>query len=92
MVIIKETKWIRFVLVQEGPKTNVYSITAKEGDAHLGIIHWYGRWRQYGFFPAPHTVFEKTCLADISAFLKELMEARKKNEGALDKNRPDTPA
>lgn len=72
--IKRRGKYIEFAqIVMEKRKTKVEEVKTKEGDV-IGIIKWYGRWRQYSFFPKPNTVFEKTCLADITDELKRLKE------------------
>lgn len=74
------SKWITFVkyAALKGQKTDSYRITTKDDTTHLGWIKWYGPWRQYSFFPEADCVFEKTCLKDITDFIVELMEERKK--------------
>lgn len=75
------SKWIEFHKVDPpiiGRKTDTYLIFTKTGDQTvLGEIKWYGPWRQFAFFPQPNCLFEKTCLQDITDFLKKLMEDRK---------------
>ena len=66
-------KYIDFVQIESKNKTKVEEVRTKEGIV-LGIIKWHGSWRQYSFFPMPNTVFEKTCLADITEELKRLQE------------------
>ena len=64
-----ETTWLRFVLAPEqNPKTSVHLVLAKDGDAELGQVRWFGRWRRYAFFPAIGTIYEPTCLRDIADF------------------------
>jgi len=50
-------------------------------DNLLGLIKWFGRWRQYTFFPAAGTVFNSTCLLDLKMHLdwvnKEWREAKR---------------
>lgn len=78
-----ESKWIRFLVWPSdmlGKKTLVFLVLTKdELPLTLGKIKWFGRWRQYAFFPEAETVFEKKCLADITNFLKLLMDERKNN-------------
>lgn len=45
----------------------------------LGIIKWFGRWRQYTFFPQPVTVFNRECLRDIANFIDSVKSER--NDG-----------
>ena len=73
-----KNKWIYFNKEPrvEGRKTDTYTVWAREGNALLGVIKWFGNWRRYSFFPAVDTVFEETCLRDIADFCKEIMGAR----------------
>lgn len=59
-------------------KTKVYSITSKEGNYHLGMIKWYGAWRQYCFFSEQNTVWNRECMRDVEDFMQQLMDERKK--------------
>ena len=43
----------------------------------LGEIKWFGRWRQYVFFPYGGTVFNIDCMKDICEEIEELKEERK---------------
>jgi hypothetical protein len=73
-------KWIEIVENKTksiGKKTKVFDVMTKETKNLIGEIRWYGHWRQYSFCPKGNTVFEPTCLNDISAFIKKLMDERK---------------
>jgi hypothetical protein len=72
-------KWIEF-LEQYIPdrKTKTFAVVNKDNQSFLGTIKWFGKFRQYSFFPSADCVFEKTCLRDISQFMEELMEERKR--------------
>lgn len=70
-------KWITFTLLESKTKTSVWGIVSKEGNVSLGQIKWFARWRKYSFFPAMGTVFEKTCLNEITQFMEKLMNDRK---------------
>ena len=75
-----DKKYIHFELASEqNPKTWVYDILTKEAisgvmpdNILLGQVRWYAQWRQYALYPEERTVFEKTCLTDITDFIKEL--------------------
>lgn len=81
------SKWIKFI--EYNPfridgrynlkKTTTYWVINKENKTRLGEIKWYGSFRQYSFFPEPDMVFEKTCLQDITDFIKQLEAERKEN-------------
>jgi hypothetical protein len=72
------SKWIMFSCYENTGKTLKYNILTKDvPPLKLGEIRWFGRWRQYAFYPEPDTVFEKQCMKDITAFLERLMAERK---------------
>ena len=74
---MSEQRWIRF---DEGPsksKTKTWFVVNKESGEAIGEIKWYGAFRKYSFFPFIDTVYEQTCLTDISKFLAEQMANRK---------------
>jgi len=74
----RDTKWLSIVVLDRTDKTTRYEVRNSENNVLLGIIKWFGAWRKYAFFPYPDTVFETQCLSDITQFLKDLMEERKK--------------
>ena len=44
-------KWIYTKeMPNEGRKTKIFSIRAKEDDDFIGLVKWYGAWRKYCFF------------------------------------------
>lgn len=49
------------------------SVTAIRTSKLLGRIDWYVPWRQYVFRPLSRSVFNRRCLEDINAQLKEMM-------------------
>ena len=60
--------YITFREAPPNPKTQVWDVVAKEDGTVLGQVRFFGRWRQYSFFPEPKMVFERTCLRDIADF------------------------
>jgi len=68
---------------KQNPSTWIYNVFTKgnsRGIFNLGQIRWYAQWRQYAFYPAEGTVFEKTCLGDIQQFCIKLnKKQREKN-------------
>ena len=73
---MSKKKYIEFKLLEKKPKTSIYSVVNLKSKTSLGTIEWYGAWRQYCFFPIPHTVFNKDCLDDIKEFIQNLMDKR----------------
>jgi hypothetical protein len=65
--------YLNFVMVGRSGngKTIIIDVTSISG-YRLGIIKWFGRWRQYCFFPEPQTVFSEGCLQEISEYLRGL--------------------
>lgn len=57
-------------------KTKVWRVGSTSG-SHLGWIKWFGRWRQYCFYPAPETIFNKGCLTEIASFCADRMAERR---------------
>jgi len=67
---------------KQNPKTWIYLVRTNNIQGELlGIVKWFARWRQYGFYPETGTVFEKTCLSDIKEFCIELNERQRLRNG-----------
>lgn len=73
------SKWIKFIAYPPERNNKLFSfrVAIKKTDITLGWIKWYGPFRQFSFFPEPDRVFDKTCLQDITDFIKNLEEKRK---------------
>jgi hypothetical protein len=64
-----------------GRKTEVWRVRATRdyrGHALLGTIRWFGRWRQYTFFPEPGTTFNADCLEAITRQLRVLNDRHRR--------------
>jgi len=82
--------YVDFQLVEHKSKTNIYQVVSKNStplplsgvipryEKILGIIKWYGPWRQYVLFPSDCTLWSHGCLQEVMSFIKGLMDARKK--------------
>jgi len=75
-----KSKWLRFILVEQGYKTSIWVVENKKNDVGLGVIKWNPLWRQYNFIPNNDTIYSQSCLRDIAEFIKKLMDERKKNK------------
>jgi hypothetical protein len=62
-------------------KTNIYDVLTKD-NVKLGEIRWFGRWRKYCFFPWTDTLYEETCLRDISQFIEEETKSQRESAAA----------
>lgn len=78
--IVKQTEYLAFAEVIDPAskrKTKVWQVlSVRHGDV-LGVISWYGSWRQYVHRPHPNTLWNSGCLDEVAAFLREQMEARR---------------
>jgi hypothetical protein len=87
--IAKISKWIMLVTESYTGKTYVWIVIAKEGNLVLGCVKWFGRWRGYAFFPENNTVFEPTCLMDITEFIIERNNLHRKHLKIKRQNRSE---
>lgn len=71
------SEYLNFVQLQARPgmKTQIWGIESKSSGNLLGMIQWYGAWRQYVFYPSENTLFNTGCLSEIREFIWRLMEA-----------------
>ena len=79
---MKESKYLEFVHVENKPKTKVWEVKRKALEINLdgislGYIKYFGRWRQYAFFPHEGTIWNWECLQDIILFLNYENDLRK---------------
>lgn len=58
-------------------KTSIVYVISKSSGDELGLIKWYGPWRQFCFWPALDTIFNVGCLEEIQTVIKLLMDERK---------------
>lgn len=58
-------------------KTKVVWVGSISSGDPLGVIKWYGPWRQYTFFPEVGTTFNKGCMESIIEVIDELMKERR---------------
>ena len=70
--ILKETKYLSFIVKEHKPKTKVVAIVNKTHKDEIGVIRWYSPWRQYCFFPHLHTIWNTACLDDVNDMIIEL--------------------
>lgn len=63
-------------------KTEVWEVETAASGTVLGEIRWFGRWRQYAFFPSAETVYNPDCLDSISAHTRWLTK-RHREEARL---------
>jgi len=71
------SEYIEFRLSKQLPKTSVWEVLSKKHGNVLGVVKYYGAWRQYAFFPSNETIWNTECLTDIIEFLKKQNYLRK---------------
>lgn len=59
-----------------GRKTARWEVFNNRG-IRLGMIKWENGWRQYVFWPAPHTLYAASCMEDLAAFVRSVNTAQK---------------
>jgi len=69
------SKWLEFKeeLETKTRRTKIINVISKSHGDLLGEIRWFGRWRQYAFYPQPETVFTPECMQDITGVIQNLM-------------------
>jgi len=80
MKVIKQTQYLVFEDQEAPTKTKVINVININADDIIGVIKWYGSWRQYCFFPKFNTVWNITCLNDVNGVIRKLMEDRKEKK------------
>ena len=65
------TQYMVFTLVEKMPRTNVWVVSNKRDNGYLGLIRWYGPWRQYCYMPGLDVVLNRGCLERIIKFIAE---------------------
>ena len=76
------SEYMDFRLIEKKPKTNVYSVDSKSGGYQLGIVKWYGPWRQYCFVK-DDLIFSAGCLRDLATFIESQRERGKDFKDSL---------
>ena len=66
------SKYLEFEECEYAGKTQVFAVLSKKHGDILGKVRWYGPWRQYVFYPETGTLFNPTCLNEISWFVADL--------------------
>ncbi|KKM82186.1 hypothetical protein LCGC14_1322110 [marine sediment metagenome] len=70
-----------FKLADQKPRTQVWQLTNNASGLLLGVISWYGAWRQYAFNPVEGSTFNDSCLETIRDFLTKLNSGQKSGRG-----------
>ncbi len=81
----KLKKYLKFKIIEQKPKTNVYSVNNND-DIQIGTIYWYSGWRRYILESLPEIMWDKACLDEASRFIDELMKQRIEERKKLSEN------
>lgn len=60
-----------------GRKTDVWVVRSEANDSYLGVIGWHAPWRRFCFFPVDGTIFDASCLEEMTSFIRARMAERK---------------
>lgn len=77
MSLIKQTKFLNFTELPSTGKTRVIGVGNNQG-LKLAYIKWENGWRRYVLHPMNFTIYDAACLKDITDFITEIMNERKK--------------
>ncbi len=58
-----------------GRKTRKWHIYSR-GPNRLGVIEWWGAWRQYVFVPDENTIFSAGCMRDLIEFMSAIRRSQ----------------
>lgn len=73
--------FLLFKELEQPGKTKRFEIWNTK-NLHLGWISWHPPWRRYVMHTPEASLFDATCLMEITNKLHELMQERKSNESA----------
>lgn len=65
-------RYLKFIKDSVPQNTWTYYVRSEGNGDLLGTIKYFGRWRQYCFFPVKDTVFSAGCLVEIDDYLKKV--------------------
>ena len=67
-----EGRWCSIVRTHRPPgrKTDIFEVVTHDCLV-LAEIRWYGLWRKYALFPKAETVWEETCLLELSLWMAD---------------------
>jgi len=71
------TRYMIFRRIPSTGKTSLWNVLNKSDGGALGLIQWYGAWRQYVFEAVAGCVFNGGCLDTISGILKRLNQEQR---------------
>lgn len=79
-----EEQYLTFRMESHGEKTSIWGVYSARHDFLLGQIRWWGAWRQYTFFPQDDTLYNRSCMREIAAFIDRQMRLWKKERDACE--------
>lgn len=74
--------FLAFKIIKDTGKTLVLEVCSASNGGPLGEIRWYPAWRRYVFAPNGRTLFDSTCMKEITDKIDDLMEKRKRDKTA----------
>lgn len=77
--------YLAFQPIPTSGTTKAWEVYNVVHGSHIGVIRWFGRWRQYCFFPNDQTVFHHGCLSDIAKFVLNATNEWRRERGKVAK-------
>jgi len=75
------SEYLTFRMDGDTGKTKTHGVYSTLHGDKLGTVKWFGRWRQYAFFPEPGTIWNRDCLREVADFIEAGMLSRRKERG-----------
>ncbi len=72
----RDEPFLDFVEFDRGRhRTRRFRVKHVEGE-ELGVVKWHSPWRRYAFFPGADTLYDGSCLHELTTFIDQLMHER----------------
>jgi hypothetical protein len=73
-------------LNNEGKKTRIWEVMSTATDEVLGKIKFRGAWRKYIYEPSQYTLYDASCLREISDFTESRTKEWRESLATLEAN------
>lgn len=70
------TSHLKFIQTGDTGKTKTFTVNSLSNGVALARISWFPSWRRYTLQPASSTVWDASCLTEVTEFLDKLMKER----------------
>jgi hypothetical protein len=67
-----EGKLLQFIPTGQSLGRPVYTVVSRRGEFKMGVVDWSNQWRRARFTAHSESVFDKECIAEIYACMREM--------------------